>query len=65
MQSKGAEVAGGTALFRLYKVDDAAAWQARLAKGRIWSRVFPYEPSWLRLGLPSDAGWAKLEAVLA
>lgn len=65
MQSKGAEVAGGTALFRLYKVADAAAWQERLARGHVWTRVFPYDPTWLRLGLPSDAGWARLEAALA
>lgn len=65
LQSNGAEVAGGTALFRLYRVDDAQAWQDRLAQGHVWSRVFSYEPTWLRLGLPPDHGWAKLEAALA
>jgi cobalamin biosynthetic protein CobC len=64
MQAKGAAVAGGTALFRLYEVDDAAAWQDRLARGRVWSRVFPYEPRWLRLGLPPDDRWDQLEAAL-
>ncbi|MBV7377476.1 threonine-phosphate decarboxylase [Maritimibacter dapengensis] len=65
MQSKGAEVAGGTALFRLYRVDDARVWQDRLARGHVWSRIFPYEKTWLRLGLPPDHGWEKLEAALA
>lgn len=65
MQSRGAELVGGTVLFRLFRVDDALAWQARLAKGRVWSRVFPYEPTWIRLGLPPAGGWAQLEAALA
>ena len=57
---------GGTTLFRLYRVDDAAAWQARLARHRIWSRVFPYDPTWLRLGLPgTGAGWDRLARALA
>lgn len=65
MEAKGAEMIGGTVLFRLYRVDDAAAWQERLAKGKVWSRIFPYDPTWLRLGLPPADGWAQLEAALA
>ncbi len=65
MQGKGAELIGGTVLFRLFRVDDAAAWQARLAEGKVWSRVFPYEPTWLRLGLPPSDRWAQLETALA
>lgn len=64
VQARGAELIGGTVLFRLFRVDDAARWQARLAEGRVWSRVFPYEPSWLRLGLPPATGWAQLDAAL-
>lgn len=64
MQAKGAEVVGGTALFRLYDVGDAAAWQDRLAKSHVWTRVFPYEPRWMRLGLPPEHGWDRLEAAL-
>ncbi|MBD3679932.1 MAG: threonine-phosphate decarboxylase [Rhodobacteraceae bacterium] len=64
MTGRGAEVVGGTTLFRLYKVDDAAAWQARLAKARVWSRIFPYSDSWLRLGLPAPDRWDQLEAAL-
>ncbi|MDA8747290.1 pyridoxal phosphate-dependent class II aminotransferase [Litoreibacter sp.] len=65
MTRAGASVVGGTSLFRLYDVGDAAAWQDRLAKGHIWSRIFPYSDSWLRLGLPAPNRWAQLEAVLA
>jgi len=64
MTRAGARVVGGTPLFRLCEVDDAAAWQARLAGHRIWSRVFPYAPRWLRLGLPPPDGWARLERAL-
>ena len=60
--SKGALVQGGTTLFRLYQVEDAAAAQAHLARHRIWSRVFPYADDWLRLGLPAPDRWAQLEA---
>jgi cobalamin biosynthetic protein CobC len=66
MQRAGAAVVGGTTLFRLYDVSDAAAWQDRLAQHRIWSRLFPYSDSWLRLGLPGpEAHWARLEKALS
>ena len=65
MQIAGARVLGGTTLFRLFEVDDAAAWQTRLARHRIWSRVFPYNPRWLRLGLPHTLHWPRVEAALA
>ena len=60
----GAEVAGGTTLFRLYRVSDAAAWQDRLARGYVWSRIFPWSREHLRLGLPDGEGWAQLDAAL-
>jgi cobalamin biosynthetic protein CobC len=55
---------GGTALFRTFATPDARAARDRLAAARIWSRVFPYSPTWLRLGLPGEAGWVRLEAAL-
>lgn len=65
MTHAGAMVAGGTPLFRLYDVADATAWQTRLARHHIWTRVFPYSTRWLRLGLPGDAqGWTRLERAL-
>ena len=61
----GATSLGGTTLFRLYEVEDAAKWQDRLAHHHIWSRVFPYNSRWLRLGLPAPHQWSRLEAALA
>ena len=60
----GAVPAGGTTLFRLYRVADAAAWQDRLARHHIWTRTFPYASDWLRIGLPAPDHWARLEAAL-
>ena len=62
--ARGARLVGGTSLFRLYDVDDAPAWQTRLARAHIWSRIFPYSKTFLRLGLPPADGWARLEAAL-
>jgi len=65
MQRHGAALAGpGTPLFRLYEVEDAAAWQERLAAGRIWSRIFPYSRRLIRLGLPHSDAWPQLETAL-
>ncbi len=61
LTAKGAVVKGGTPLFRLYQVEDAAAAQAHLARHRIWSRVFPYAHDWLRLGLPPPDRWQQVE----
>lgn len=61
----GLRAIGGTALFRLYETGNAARVQDRLARSRIWSRVFPYSGTWLRLGLPgTEADWARLCAAL-
>ncbi len=65
MRSHGADVLGGTTLFRLYDVGDAAAWQTKLARAQIWSRVFPYASGWLRLGLPAPSQWTRLSAALS
>ncbi|WP_424927573.1 threonine-phosphate decarboxylase CobD [Amaricoccus tamworthensis] len=62
----GWRVLGGTHLFRLFGTEDAAAAQERLAKAQVWSRIFPYSDSWIRLGFPgSQAEWERLEAALA
>ncbi len=61
---KGADLVGGTALFRLYKVNSARTWQDRLARSHVWSRIFPYSETSLRLGLPPTEGWERLEAAL-
>ena len=57
---------GGCALFRTYATPDAAGAQNHLATHHIWSRIFPYSNSWLRLGLPGNpAEWAKLAKAIA
>lgn len=64
LSNAGATPIGGTDLFRLYEVNNAAAWQSRLAQNHIWSRIFPYSQTWLRLGLPHPDRWSQLEAAL-
>ncbi|APE42246.1 threonine-phosphate decarboxylase [Sulfitobacter alexandrii] len=64
MTGAGAAALGGTDLFRLYEVGNAAQWQDRLARHHIWSRIFPYSDRWLRLGLPAAESWPKLEQAL-
>lgn len=62
--SCGAQLVGGTDLFRLYDVGQAADWHNALARHHILTRVFPYSTRWLRLGLPGPQGWARLEQAL-
>ena len=64
MVKRGAVPCGGTDLFRLYEVDDAAALQFTLAKYHVWTRVFPYNSRWIRLGLPAPHQWTQLEAAV-
>ena len=59
------KLAGGTDLFRLYEVDDAAQWQDKLARHHVWSRIFPYSQTYLRLGLPPAHRWSQLEEAFA
>ncbi len=57
----GWRTVGGAHLFRLYETGNAPEARDRLAEARIWSRMFPYSPGWLRLGLPgTEAEWARL-----
>lgn len=64
MARAGATLQGGTTLFRLYEVDDAAHWQDRFARAKIWTRIFPYSRNFIRLGLPAPDQWHRLEAAL-
>lgn len=59
------QVVGGTCLFRLYQTPNAAQAQAKLAQHWIWSRIFPYSDSWIRLGMPgNEAEWTRYTAAL-
>ena len=62
----GWQALGGTPLFRLYATPDAHQAQAHLARAHIWSRIFPYSKTWIRLGLPgTQAEWARMAALTA
>lgn len=61
----GLRLIGGTSLFRLYDHPDAVQLQAALARHHIWTRTFPYNPRYLRLGLPGTPhDWARLSLAL-
>ena len=61
----GAEVVGGTALFRLVAVDGAARRFASLARAGLLTRPFADRPDRLRFGLPGDgAAWRRLGEAL-
>ena len=60
----GAQLEGGTPLFRLYRVNDAVTWQERLAGRHILTRIFPYSETYIRLGLLAPDQWNRLEAAL-
>jgi cobalamin biosynthetic protein CobC len=62
----GWQAFGGTPLFRLYATPDAHQAQAQLARAHIWSRIFPYSKTWIRLGLPgTQTEWARMAALTA
>ncbi|GAW37027.1 threonine-phosphate decarboxylase [Roseovarius sp. A-2] len=61
----GWKLLGGTTLFRTYVTPDAEAAQEHLARDHVWSRIFPYSGSWMRLGLPPADRWQQLEDALA
>lgn len=65
-RGRGWSVVGGTDLFRLYDTTDATAAQDHLARHHIWSRIFPYSETWIRLGPAGGAQeWARLTAAMS
>lgn len=66
MTTAGAQNPRGTTLFRLYEVADAKALQNHMARHHIWTRIFPYSETYIRLGLPGHPHeWAQLETAIA
>ncbi|WP_375175753.1 threonine-phosphate decarboxylase [Pseudooceanicola sp.] len=61
----GATLTGGTPLFRLYDHPQAAALHRHLAERHIWTRLFPWSPTAIRLGLPGSEDWPRVLAALA
>jgi cobalamin biosynthesis protein CobC len=61
----GAEIIGGTSLFRLIRHSESRALFARLLAHGILVRPFAETPDRLRFGLPAAAGdWSRLERAL-
>ncbi|WP_298720900.1 threonine-phosphate decarboxylase CobD [uncultured Ferrovibrio sp.] len=54
LQEHGIPVIGGTSLFRLAEVANAAAFAAALRRQGIHVRIFEAQPRWMRFGLPGD-----------
>jgi cobalamin biosynthetic protein CobC len=60
----GWRLVGGTPLFRTYETSDAQVAQDALARAHIWSRIFPYSPTWIRLGLAgAEPEWQRMQEV--
>ncbi|WP_318245893.1 threonine-phosphate decarboxylase CobD [Stappia stellulata] len=65
LQMRGLSVFGGTPLYVLAGARDAGVVHEALARQKIWTRIFDYAPSWLRIGLPGGAApLARLDAAL-
>ena len=65
-QRTGWDLLGGTPLFRTYETGNARTVQMGLAQRHIWTRIFPYSSSWIRIGLPgANEDWRRLDAGLA
>ncbi|ADZ70462.1 threonine-phosphate decarboxylase CobD [Polymorphum gilvum] len=66
LSEAGLTVFGGTTLYALAAHGNAHGLHRALARRRIWTRVFDYAPTWLRVGLPPDpVARARLTAALA
>ena len=62
--SAGWRSVGGTSLFRLFDVKNSKWWQKHLAQHQIWSRTFAFDKRWIRLGIPPEKCWKRLENAL-
>ena len=61
----GLTVVGGTPLFRLASHANARRIHESLARHGVWTRIFPYNPTWIRFGLPgNEKAWARLTEAL-
>jgi cobalamin biosynthetic protein CobC len=66
MRDRDIHVLGGTSLFRLAKIADAAGLAAALRQQGVHVRIFDYQPQWMRFGLPADEAefWRRFDAAL-
>lgn len=64
-ENAGWTLVGGTPLFRTYATPNAKRAQRQLAAQHIWTRIFPYSDSWIRLGLPKrESDWSRLAGAM-
>ena len=65
MTEAGLTPYGGTDLYLLIQDNDAKTLHQHLARHGIWTRVFTYNPEWIRFGLPAHEGeWNRLQSAL-
>ena len=65
LTTRGAVILGGTSLFRLAEVPDAARLFDALARRGILTRPFSERSTWLRFGLPAEESeWSRLAEAL-
>lgn len=65
LEGNGLSIAGQTALFTLLELPDAGILHRKLARKGIWTRVFPEQKCWLRMGSPgAEPDWQRLETAL-
>lgn len=64
LHERGIPVLGGTSLYRLAKVSDAAKLAASLRQQGVHVRSFERQPQWMRFGLPADEAefWHRFDA---
>ena len=65
LEAAGLEIEGGTDLFLLVRTPKADAIHDALAREGIWTRIFANRPDRIRIGLPPDPGFDRLEAALS
>ncbi len=66
LTASGLDITGGTALFRLVRLQSAAALFDHLGRAGILTRRFSKHPAWLRFGLPgAEPEWQRLQRAMA
>src|SRR3546814_659600 len=64
LAAAGIPVAGGTSLFRYVQSPDAQTIFHVLGRNGVLVRKFDERPTNLRIGLPGDEGWGRLQQAL-
>ncbi len=65
LRSVGYAIIEGTDLFRSVITPDAAALHLDLARRGIWTRIFAEDPTRIRIGIPPEGGFERLERAVS